>query len=361
MHPILVPKLNNNDDACVLLEWLCSDGAEVAEGAALAVLETSKATVELTAEGPGFVLHKAKAQETFAFGSTIGYVFPDAAALERHRAAAAAPRADTAAPLTITNSAKSLIAERSITDEELRSLGKAVIRRADVEALLKDVVAVPTPLPGLDRRQAAIARVVSQSHATIPRAFLLVRVDCEQALATATTFRARDNVFVGLPELVIQAVAALAPKFPKLYAVDGVAPTDPDIGVTFDMGRGLFIPVLRRVGSRSVREIAITLAELKMKAARDQFVAEDLQGGHISISLNMAPDVVLSLPIVLPGQICMVSVGGLVSEVRLGEGGKPEERRVCHIGIAYDHRFVNGFDAMQFAGAIKNKLEKAAA
>jgi 2-oxoglutarate dehydrogenase E2 component (dihydrolipoamide succinyltransferase) len=359
MKPIIVPKVNNNDDSCVLLEWRVADGERVEAGAAIAVLETSKATVDLLAEHAGVVLRTAAVQESHAFGASLGWIFDDAEALARHRAGAELASSSGSAPLTLTDAAKELVAARGITEAQLRALGKTVIKRDDIEALLQPAATAAHVPAGGDRRQAAIARVVSQSHATIPRAFLLVRVDCERALATVAAVREREDVFIGLPELLVRAVAALAERFPRLYTVAGVAPTDPDVGVTFDFGRGLYVPVVRAARSRSIRELAVALAELKMKAVRDQFTAEDLRGGHISISLNTAPDVVLSLPIILPEQVCMVSLGGLVSEFAPDGDGRPVLRRVAHVGIAYDHRFVNGFEAMQFASAIKRGLEAA--
>ena len=77
MHKILVPKLNNNDERCTLLEWLCQDGSTIKENECIAVLETSKATNDFESPYSGILQHFAQIGDECEFGSCIAYIFAD--------------------------------------------------------------------------------------------------------------------------------------------------------------------------------------------------------------------------------------------------------------------------------------------
>ena len=99
-----------------------------------------------------------------------------------------------------------------------------------------------------------------------------------------------------------------------------------------------------------------------MKAARrkaldDSFQSEDLTGAHLCISLNMAPDVVLSVPIIPPGHTAMLSLAGLIDEVYRDDDGQLKTRRYTNLGVAYDHRVINGSQAMDFLQSIKRRMQ----
>ena len=95
----------------------------------------------------------------------------------------------------------------------------------------------------------------------------------------------------------------------------------------------------------------------RVSAMRERFSEDDLSGGHITISLNTAPDVVLVVPVILPGQTCMLSLGSIQEELFLDGDGTPVVRTYCHLGVAYDHRVINGYDAVQFVAEIKRDFE----
>jgi len=199
---------------------------------------------------------------------------------------------------------------------------------------------------------------VALSHATIPKAFLLVRLWCDDALRRLAAVTAASGVPVGIPELLVQAVGSLGPEFAAFRGAAAAARPDAiDVGVTLDAGHGLFVPVVRDAGRRPLEEIARILLEFRLKALRDEFVEADLEGGQISISLNMDEDVVCAVPLVLPGQTCMLSLGGLLDEARPLEGGGVATRRCVHLGVAYDHRVVSGSDALRLAQWLKARVE----
>jgi 2-oxoglutarate dehydrogenase E2 component (dihydrolipoamide succinyltransferase) len=92
---------------------------------------------------------------------------------------------------------------------------------------------------------------------------------------------------------------------------------------------------------------------------RGELKEEQLSGGTISISLNTENNIVTVIPVILPGQVVMLTVGAVMNELAFDKNNmdKIVERKYVNIGIAYDHRVINGFEAMEFLNRIREKLE----
>ncbi len=361
MHEIVIPQLNSNDDSCVLREWLFVGGDRVETGDIVAIVETSKAIAELDSDASGIFEPAAGLDSECAFGSVIAYVFDSEN--ERLSFLAADRHSDhgDAQVLTITKAAEELIERHSVSASELKTLGKKTVKTSDVERLLARSGETAPPGLNLSRRQAAIADSVSLSHQTIPKAFLLMKIYCDHAQEYLSRFIEKEHVVAGLPELLVLAVSRLCIRYPAFYRNaldDGIAPPEnANVGVTVDVGTGLFVPVIQETGSKNLTEIARTLMRFRVSAMRERFSEDDLSGGHITISLNTAPDVVLVVPVILPGQTCMLSLGSIQEELSLDGDGTPVVRTYCHLGVAYDHRVINGYDAVQFVAEIKRDFE----
>lgn len=356
MHEVVVPKLNNNDATYTLVEWLCEDGAPVRAGDPLVVIETSKAASELECEQDG-VLHRVAGELTeCAHGETIARVF---ATDEERRSFLAAAAQEAPAPdgLVITSSARELADSLGIDDERLLAIGKPVVRRADVESL----AAPATDVHELPRSQRGVAAVVTAAHRDIPAAFAAIRVEVDTALRAARAVSKRTGTLVGLPELVIMAIAARLPDFPLFFATpldEGrvrLAATA-DVGVTVDVGTGLFVPVVRDAATRSVAEVADRMLDYRARALTGELDESDLTDANIMLSLHTDEDVVVAAPIVHPGQTCVVCLPGVQHELTLDDAGDLVTRRVVQLSICYDHRTVNGQDAVAFLKAVKEDL-----
>ncbi|MFI7638048.1 2-oxo acid dehydrogenase subunit E2 [Nonomuraea sp. NPDC049400] len=349
MVEIRVPKLNTNDEAYVLLEWLVADGAPVRGDEVVASVETSKTVEELVGGHDGILVHLLPAGAECAPGQPIARV---AAA---HDAVASPPAPDPAPPSgvpLITAPAQALIDELGIDPARVRALPVKVVRRADVERL---AAASPpgASLRTLSGNQRAVGRTVSLSHQTIPAAYAAIKVDVGRAAAAARDLTRRLRKLVGLPDLLVAAVARLHEDFPLCFAAlrdesTAAVPGSPHVGVTIDLGTGLYVPVIRDAHRKSVEEIAGELAGFRRQAQHGGFRQEQLDGGNIVVTLHHDPDIVMAVPIVFPGQACAVA---LTSPQREGE------RMVAVVGLAYDHRLVNGRDAVLFLQALKEVLE----
>ncbi|WP_327044005.1 2-oxo acid dehydrogenase subunit E2 [Microbispora sp. NBC_01189] len=404
MRALEVPRLNSNDDTCRLVEWTRADGTEVEETAVVAVVETSKAAADIHSEITGILHAAVPAGAECRVGEVIGYVFAD----ERERLDYLAGQGGSGRPETggtrvdgeggtfvLTEPARRLSEEAGLTTAQLRSLGKRIVQRADVEALAARMAArvaaraepspepspepssepaprsVPRPVPtgpsgaSLSPRQQAIARVVTRSHQSVPAAFLVMKVYCDALLGHLREWNAANGTAAGVPEAAIRILAGLRPAFPVFFSrlEDGHRLRPPggrtDIGVTVDVGTGLFVPLVEDAGARGLGEIADRVMELRVAALRDSFRAADLAEGHLSVSLNSDPDVLAAIPLILPPQVCMVSIPSVQTELVLDdETGRVGRRAYLAAGLAYDHRVINGRDAAEFMTAFKAAMER---
>jgi pyruvate/2-oxoglutarate/acetoin dehydrogenase E1 component/pyruvate/2-oxoglutarate dehydrogenase complex dihydrolipoamide acyltransferase (E2) component len=305
---ITVPKLNNNDASYLLLSWLAGDGQRVEAGSPIAEIETSKAVQELTAQAAGVLHVVAPAGAECRPGDVI-------ARLDHHRAADPESRAD----------------------------------QAQIAAPGGDGM---QPLP-LSRAQLEVSRVVTASHRDIPAAFVTVKASIDALLRMRNTLAEAAGGAVGLLEVLVMAVARLRPRFPACFAALGAAgearvADGAHVAITLDADNGLFLPVIRSADRRSAADVADQLAGLRMQALRGSFTAAELTGANIVISWNNEPGVTLVQPLIPPGLACALSASGTWREVSLTPPGELSEHNVISLGLAHDHRLVNGREAARF-------------
>ncbi|MBO3751369.1 2-oxo acid dehydrogenase subunit E2 [Streptosporangiaceae bacterium NEAU-GS5] len=444
MIEIRVPKLNNNDASYLLVEWIAKDGEAVREGDPLVVLETSKAAEELAAEADG-VLHRllpegadcspgqpiaqlhspntsldAPASATPAALSGFS-AEPSTGPVSTSASVAPGVRAETAAgDIVVTAPAQRAMEERGITLDQVRSLGKKLIRATDLDALAPasgSLTPTPGPLtapapttgtpsaaaeasgaagaagewvreadPGdltggdvaggdlvdrepaggevveLSRGQRRTAEVVEKSHREIPAAYTVIKVDVTDALLAARGLTREHRVLIGVTELVIEALGGLREQYPMFFAspVGGRAArqaTAVHVGVTVDVGRGLFIPVVRDADSRPIGDLARALSEHRKTAMNGAFREDDLSGGTITLTLHTDDAVILAIPVVFPGQTCALALTAPQAEVVPQRDGELLVRKTVSLGLAYDHRFINGRESAEFLRTIKTALE----
>lgn len=210
----------------------------------------------------------------------------------------------------------------------------------------------------LPRHQLAIAAVVTRSHMQIPAGFAVAAVNVDGAAAYARAATRRLRTLIGLPELMVKAIGGLLERHPRCFA----APTDDrpgaaNVGVTVDIGTGLYVPVLPAADRSGLREIGALLLEYRRAAIHRDFRTAQL--ADATITLTLATDGPLfSRPIIFPGQVCAVSLGTTAPRVgRDSDSGEPVSFGVAHVGIAYDHRTVDDRDATAFLGALKSTME----
>jgi 2-oxoglutarate dehydrogenase E2 component (dihydrolipoamide succinyltransferase) len=369
VREIRLPKLNSNDVAYTLVEWYCADGDPVAEGAAVALVETSKTAEDLVAPSGG-ILHRAvDAPAERIPGDLVGYLFESEA--ERTAALVAPPRDDATGTahdhpgLVVTEPARALIEQAGVDPARLAGLGKTVIRRSDVLALLTDAHPSAGTSHPLSRQQRSVADVVTRSHASIPAAYTAIRVDATRTAGLRRELQASGQRAIGVVELLVKAIAGLRDRHPLCFGAyqdDGsvLVPDGAHVAVTVDTGAGLYLPVVRHAGELTHAQIGDVLTAFSAKARHGTFRAEDLTGANIGLSLTNYTDVLFTQPIIPPGTTCMLALSGTHRDAVAGAGGTVVTRSWFSLGLAYDHRVVNGRDAVVFLRDVKHALERAA-
>ncbi|MEV5541065.1 2-oxo acid dehydrogenase subunit E2 [Saccharopolyspora shandongensis] len=372
MISVKLPTLNTNDASYVLVEWLAEHGARIKKGQPLVVIETSKTQEEIDSTADG-ILHTLLAGGADCRpGQTVAHLFASADERDAYLSAPAVdptarPEPATDAGLTLTKAARALADQHGLTDNELRGLGRTVIRAADIEALLPPPAQAGAPTDRqLSAQQRAVGAVVTESMRTIPAAAAYAKVDVGQAQDLARQLRQRTGSFVSLLGLLIKSVADQLPAHPSLFTRlldDGTIQPAPcaHVAVAVDAGKGLYTPVVHNTAALSVAQIADVITGFRDKAVRGTFRADELTGANILIASHTADGVVFATPIVFPGQTCALSLGGIDEQLVLDQRGRPEARRFTYLGLVYDHRVVNGRDAMAFLGDLKQALETPAA
>lgn len=373
MPELLVPKLNNNDADYVLTDWLAPDGAPVAAGAPIAVVETSKAAEELEADATGVLHHRLPAGTRCRPGDPIAFIADGSAPAATQAPPAGAAPAPAEGPL-VTRPAQALMDELGVTLAEVTALGVPVVKREHVQSLRAGspsaapdssgrtpapppaAGSIPAPAAGgerieLGRVQAGVARAVRLSHQSIPAAYTVVRMDLAGALAYGAAATRKVRRPVGLAELFVREVAALQRDFPRFFAAvdeDGRTAALAEaahIGVTVDLGEGLYVPCVRDAADRTLGEIATQLMSYRIAATKGTFRERDLVGANFVVTLHTDADVVLAVPFVLPGTVCALAVTS------------PVDGSAANIGLAYDHRLINGRDASLFLHALRTSME----
>lgn len=397
MTEIRVPKLNNNDTEYTLVEWLVDDGKPIGAGDPVAVVETSKAAEELESATEGVLRQSLEPGSVCAPGDVIGHVLAPGETVE---AAPAVPAASTApvpqaesspGGVTITKPARVLMTEWGIGEEQVLAWGLKVVRRTDVERLAGPALAeeaaaeteaagtrpaattptapthstkgtVPTLSQALPSVQQAVGRSVLTSHQTIPAAYTVVKVDVTKAQTLAAREGKRLRRLVGLPELLLSAVARSYRAFPLCFARLADARTAEladaaHVGVTMDVGQGLFVPVVERASDLAFEEIVEAVSGFRRTVMSGTFRESELSGGNITVTLHNDLDVVAAVPFVFPGQACALALAGPQQELFLDPDGAVAARTVANVGLAYDHRLLNGRDAVLFLQRVKALLQ----
>jgi 2-oxoglutarate dehydrogenase E2 component (dihydrolipoamide succinyltransferase) len=241
------------------------------------------------------------------------------------------------------------------------------VKKADVSLLVNSQPAQTQDIQSsqYDRNQAIIAKRVMIAHQAIPDAFAAIKVYTDNIAKVIATYIEKEHIIIGLADILLKELGDLQKDYPTFYQAAEQGQEDKlgdrenvAVGITIDVGTGLYIPVIKSIATKTLGEIAEEMIEIRLKALRRSFKEEDLTGGHITISLHTDQDIVVAIPIIFPTQRCILSLCSEQEELYLDTGGRVATRHYLTIGVVYDHRVINGAEAMRFLQEIKRKLEQ---
>ena len=359
MNKIIIPNVNNNETEAELVSWAVDDNSTVCIGDIIAVLETTKATVDLESEFNGKIKIISEINNKYNFGSVIGYVYNEKSELSELDIEKGFEKSELH-NITITRPARDFMLKNNINDSQVEKLNLSLVKLKDIESLFKEPKSNDLEIL-IDAKQLTISNTVISSKKTIPDAFQLKKININNALSKMDTILSKNNFVFGIPELIIHSISKLINEFPFFFGKiinenKFLKSQNSNIGVTIDLGKGLFVPVIKDCQKLSLKEIATFLMGFKMKAMRNSFKSSDFDNPSISISLNMDNDTVFVKPIIFPGQTCMISINSVFNECILKDK-KIIENKYINLGLAYDHRVINGYEANKFLTTIKDFVE----
>jgi 2-oxoglutarate dehydrogenase E2 component (dihydrolipoamide succinyltransferase) len=392
---VKIPQLSESVAEATLVSWHKREGQAVKRDENLIDIETDKVVMELPAPADGVLVKIIKADGgTVTSGEVIATIDTAAAATTAATpAATAAPvAAPAAAPAKTTASAAApmspaaakIAAENIVTDVTGTGRGGRVTKE-DVVNKVSGAPAAAAPakpaapaaptvvIPAGDRTQQRVpmsrlrARIAerlvqSQSTAAILTTFNEVNMGPVMALRNTykDKFEKQHGVKLGFMSFFVKAAVHALKKYPVVNAsVDGndiVYHGYYDIGIAVGTERGLVVPILRDADQMSIADIEKKIAEFGQKAKDGKLTIEDLTGGTFSISNGGVFGSMLSTPIINPPQSAILGVHA-TKERPVVENGQIVIRPMNYLAMSYDHRIIDGREAVLSLVAMKEALE----
>ena len=394
---VQVPQLSESVAEGTLASWKKKIGEAVARDEILIDIETDKVVLEVPSPGAGVLVEIVKGDgETVVSGeliaridtaATAGAVAP-AAEAPKAAAPAAAPAPAAAAPAgTASPSARKILDEKGIAAADVAGSGRggrvtkedavaAAPKAGPIAAPAAAKAALPTPpvavalgdrteqrVP-MTRLRARIAERLLQSQQTnaILTTFNEVNRGPMMALRKqyGEKFEKAHGVRLGFMGFFVKAACAALQKFPVLNAsVDGndiVYHGYIDIGIAVGSPRGLVVPIIRNADQLSIAEIEKKIAEFGAKAKDGKLTIEELTGGTFSISNGGIFGSMMSTPIINPPQSAILGIHATKDRAMV-ENGQVVVRPMNYLAMSYDHRIIDGREAVLGLVTMKEALE----
>ncbi|MFC5701033.1 2-oxoglutarate dehydrogenase complex dihydrolipoyllysine-residue succinyltransferase [Cohnella faecalis] len=406
MSEIIVPAMGESITEGTISKWLVKVGDQVNEGDLLLELETDKVNMEISAEQAGVVQQILNQEgDTVQIGQVVGLIgagsaaaAPAAPAAEAPKASApAAPAAAQPAAIAATEAeaipsaspaARKLAREKGIDLSKVASsdpLGRVsqgdVLNHGTAPAAPaapaparqdKPAAAAPLAIPGkpaerkkMSRRRLTIAKrlVEAQHNAAMLTTFNEVDMTAILDLRKRRkqSFLEKFEVNLGFMSFFTKAVVGALKKFPLLNAeIDGediIVKQYYDIGIAVAAKEGLVVPVVRDADRLGFAEIERTIGQLAGKARSNSLELSELQGGTFTITNGGVFGSLLSTPILNAPQVGILGMHKIQLRPIAIDQERMENRPMMYIALSYDHRIVDGAEAVQFLVKVKELLE----
>ena len=406
MTEIRVPSLGESVTEATIGKWFKKAGDAVAVDEPLVELETDKVTIEVPAPAAGVLGEiSAKDGDTVAVGALLGQITDGAGAARP----AAAPAAATAAPAKVAApaaaapaappkapptdappapSVRKLSAESGVDASTVPGSGKdGRVTKGDMLAAIERAASAPTPVhqpaaavqvrapsPADDaareervrmtRLRQTIARRLKDVQNTAAMLTTFNEVDMSHLMAMRNQykdiFEKKHGVKLGFMGFFTKAVVQALKDVPAVNAeIDGtdlIYKNYYHIGVAVGTDRGLVVPVVRDCDEKSIAGIEKTIAEFGRRARDGQLKIDEMQGGTFTISNGGVYGSLMSTPILNAPQSGILGMHK-IQDRPVALAGKIEIRPMMYLAVSYDHRVIDGKEAVTFLVRVKEALE----
>ncbi|GIP32198.1 2-oxoglutarate dehydrogenase complex dihydrolipoyllysine-residue succinyltransferase [Paenibacillus sp. J2TS4] len=413
MSEIIVPEIGESISEGTIAQWIKKEGESVSQGDLLLELETDKVNLEITAEQDGVLTQILKQEgDTVQVGEVIGMIgagalsagaAPAAQAAEASaQESPAAPQAEAAAPAASSTSqpsaeaaplatpaARKLAREQGIDLRQVQAVDPSGrVYPSDVQSFAAGTQAAKAPAAQRPESVKAAEPAVINPAKPIERIRMSRRritianrlVEAQQTAAMLTTFNEVDmsaildvrkrrkdkfkekhEVGLGFMSFFTKAVVGALKAFPLLNAeISGeeiLAKKYYDIGIAVSAKEGLVVPVVRDADRLSFAEIEKEIVDLAGKARSNSLSLADLQGGTFTITNGGVFGSLLSTPILNTPQVGILGMHKIQWRPVAIDEERMENRPMMYIALSYDHRIVDGSEAVRFLVTVKELLE----
>jgi 2-oxoglutarate dehydrogenase E2 component (dihydrolipoamide succinyltransferase) len=388
---IKVPVLPESVSEGTLGDWHKQVGDSVAVDENIVDLETDKVVLEIVAFKAGVIESIAFASgDTVKNGDVLGIINTEADSTE---SASSAPAEDSAASNRASPAVRKLLGENDLNIDDIQGTGKkGAVLKKDVELYLQQQqqapvaqaeeaprVEAPVPAPTaaaipvagrndrrvpMSRLRAKIAERLKQAQNTAALLTTFNEVNLKPMMDTRAQYRdafeKTHGVKLGMMSFFTSAAVEALKRFPAVNAsIDGddiVYHDYFDIGIAVSSKRGLVVPIMRDVDQMSYADIESTIRDLGARAQSGKLGIEDLTGGTFSITNGGIFGSMLSTPILNPPQSAILGMHSIQQRAMVIDG-EIVVRPMMYLALTYDHRIIDGKEAVQFLVTIKNVLE----
>ena len=390
MINVRVPELSESVSEATLLEWKKQVGDAVSEGDVLVEVETDKITMEVYAPGGGVVVAVHAAAGTDVKSGDLLVDIDDtaqvsAASAEDSSAEDSSAEDSSAATGVATPpaspSAKKIASERNVPLTDVIGSGKGGrITKGDVLQAAGNAAGASASAPlamasvavgarterraAMSKLRARIAERLLQSQRETASLTTFNEVNMQAVInlraAHRDAFEKKHGVKLGFMSFFVKAAVAALKEYPTINAsVDGndiVYHEYYDIGVAVGSPRGLVVPILRDADVHSMATIEKNIADFGARAQTGALEMDEISGGTFTITNGGVFGSMLSTPIINPPQSAILGVHATKPRP-VAENGDVVVRPVCYLALSYDHRIIDGREAVLFLVAVKNALE----
>jgi 2-oxoglutarate dehydrogenase E2 component (dihydrolipoamide succinyltransferase) len=407
MAEIRVPTLGESVTEATIGKWFKHPGDAVAVDEPIVELETDKVTIEVPAPAAGTLSEiSAKDGETVAVGALLGQIkegagapskpagakpAPVPAADAKPKPAPAPPPKVAAADAPLAPSVRKMAAETGMDPAKVDGSGKdGRITKGDMMAAIERAAAAPTPVaqtaaavqvrapsPADDaareervkmtRLRQTIARRLKDAQNTAAMLTTFNEVDMGHVMALRNSykdlFEKRHSVKLGFMGFFVRACVQALKEIPAVNAeIDGtdlIYKNYYHIGVAVGTEKGLVVPVIRDCDGKSLAQIEKDISDAGKRARDGQLKIEEMQGGTFTISNGGVYGSLMSTPILNAPQSGILGMHK-IQERPMAVAGKVEVRPMMYLALSYDHRIVDGREAVTFLVRVKESLEDSA-
>ncbi|MBI2236498.1 MAG: 2-oxoglutarate dehydrogenase complex dihydrolipoyllysine-residue succinyltransferase [Magnetospirillum sp.] len=386
---IKVPTLGESITEATVAKWLKNVGDAIKADEPLVELETDKVTAEVPAPASGTLTQiVAAAGATVEIGSVLGFIGAGGAVSTTTQAAPAqfaepAPKAAPAAA-AVMPAARKVAADAGVDTAALAGSGKdgRVTKGYVLEAVAKPPAApakAPAPaVPSGPRPKAALEERVrmtrlrkriaerlkeAQNNAAMLTTFNEVDMTALFAVRNQykDVFEKRHGVKLGFMSFFVKACTTALKDWPAVNAeIDGddlVYKNYYDIGVAVGTPSGLVVPVLRGADQMGFAEVEKTISELGKRARDGKLSMDDLTGGTFTISNGGVYGSLMSTPILNPPQSGILGMHKVQQRAMVMPDGSIQARPMMYLALSYDHRIIDGREAVSFLVRVKECIE----